>query len=62
MESHAPPAWLDGLQRRGHHVRVIGAFNPVDVGCSQILAVDAARGHFVGAADPRSPDGDAIGR
>ncbi len=64
MESHAPDSWLEGLESRGHRVRVVGAFNPVDVGCSQIISVATAAGHLTltGASDPRSPDGDAVGR
>jgi gamma-glutamyltranspeptidase/glutathione hydrolase len=64
MESNAPESWREGLESRGHRVRVVGAFNPVDVGCSQIIAVDATDDHrtFTGASDPRSPDGIALGR
>jgi len=64
MESNAPERWHEGLESRGHRVRVIGAFNPVDVGCSQIISVEAGDGHltFTGASDPRSPDGDVVGR
>jgi hypothetical protein len=45
-------------------VRVVGAFNPVDVGCSQIIAVDNDGDHLIltGASDPRSPEGEALGR
>jgi gamma-glutamyltranspeptidase/glutathione hydrolase len=64
MEAHAPPAWHEGLEARGHRVRVVGAFNPVDVGCSQIIGVenDGDEWTLVGASDPRSPEGDAVGR
>jgi gamma-glutamyltranspeptidase/glutathione hydrolase len=64
MESNAPESWRGALEARGHEVRVVGAFNPVDVGCSQIISVDTDDDHFVftGASDPRSPDGDALGR
>ncbi|MGD0381051.1 MAG: gamma-glutamyltransferase [Acidimicrobiales bacterium] len=64
MEAHAPAGWHRGLEDRGHRVRVVGAFNPVDVGCSQIISVEPADGHlrFTGASDPRSPDGEALGR
>jgi gamma-glutamyltranspeptidase/glutathione hydrolase len=64
MESDAPEAWLEGLESRGHRVRVVGALNPVDVGCSQIIAVETGDDHhtFTGASDPRSPDGAALGR
>jgi gamma-glutamyltranspeptidase/glutathione hydrolase len=64
MEADAPAAWRGGLESRGHRVRVIGALNPVDVGCSQIIAVERAGDHLTltGASDPRSPDGGAVGR
>jgi gamma-glutamyltranspeptidase / glutathione hydrolase len=63
IEAHAPDQWRPGLESRGHRVRVVGAFNPVELGCAQIVAVEE-RGDdrvLVGAADPRSPDGDAVG-
>ena len=60
-----PPAWADGLAGRGHRVRTIRAFDPVAVGCAQIIAVehgaDGSR-RLVGASDPRSPEGAALGR
>jgi hypothetical protein len=64
MESNAPHGWRDGLEVRGHRVRVVGACNPVDVGCSQIISVEHSGDHLTltGASDPRSPDGDAVGR
>jgi len=64
MESNAPEDWRHGLEARGHRVRVVGAFNPVDVGCSQIISVETVDDHlvFTGASDPRSPDGAALGR
>jgi gamma-glutamyltranspeptidase/glutathione hydrolase len=64
LEAHAPDGWRDALEARGHRVRVVGAFNPVDVGCSQIISVEpnGADHVLVGASDPRSPDGDAVGR
>jgi len=64
MESNAPERWRGGLESRGHKVRVVGAFNPVDVGCSQIISVEAVDDGFTfsGASDPRSPDGAALGR
>jgi len=65
VESDAPPGWRAGLEMRGHHVRPISAFDPVAVGCAQIIAVerDKSGGHrLVGASDPRSPDGGAVGR
>jgi len=65
VESDAPPGWRAGLEMRGHHVRPISAFDPVAVGCAQIIAVerDKSGGHrLVGASDPRNPDGGAVGR
>ena len=63
MEANAPEGWRQGLEARGHRVRVVGAFNPVDVGCSQIISVETAGDGllFTGASDPRSPDGIALG-
>ena len=66
VEAHAPPAWIDGLVDRGHRVQVISAFDPVVVGCAQIISVvngaDGAPHHYVGAADPRSPEGGTAAR
>ncbi len=65
VESDAPAAWHDGLTQRGHRVRAIRAFDPVAVGCAQIIAVEAGADgsrRLVGASDPRSPEGDAVGR
>jgi len=65
VESDAPRQWQDGLAARGHRVRTIRAFDPVAVGCAQIIAVRAEAGgtrSLVAASDPRSPEGAAIGR
>ncbi|HTT87707.1 MAG TPA: gamma-glutamyltransferase [Acidimicrobiales bacterium] len=64
IELHAPASWQRGLEERGHGVRVVGAFNPVDVGCSQIISLHRVDGRslLLGASDPRSPEGDALGR
>ena len=66
MEAHAPSAWADGLEKRGHRVRAISAFDPVAVGCAQIITVirdaDGVADHQAGASDPRSPEGAALGR
>jgi gamma-glutamyltranspeptidase / glutathione hydrolase len=66
MEAHAPVDWQDGLRDRGHQVKRISAFDPTAVGCSQIISVvrDTERGtrHYVGASDPRSPDGSTVTR
>ncbi|HXY26969.1 MAG TPA: gamma-glutamyltransferase [Acidimicrobiales bacterium] len=65
VESDAPPAWQRGLAARGHTVRAIGAFDPVAVGCAQVVAVQrdaAGTAVLVGGSDPRSPTGAALGR
>ena len=65
VEADAPAGWQAGLTGHGHRVRPIGAFDPVAVGCAQIIAVERdAQGArlLVGASDPRSPSGDAVGR
>jgi gamma-glutamyltranspeptidase/glutathione hydrolase len=66
VESHALPGWHEGLADRGHQVQTIGAFDPVSVGCAQVITVvrdgsDRTR-RYVGAADPRSPDGATASR
>jgi hypothetical protein len=65
VEADAPSGWRPGLTRHGHRVRTIGAFDPVAVGCAQIIRTERdATGSrlLVGASDPRSPAGDALGR
>ena len=65
VEADAPAAWHAGLTRHGHRVRTIGAFDPVAVGCAQIIETardDAGDRTLVGASDPRSPAGAALGR
>ena len=66
VEAHAPSEWKKGLADRGHRLQPIGAFDPVAVGCAQIIAVvgrpDGSGRHLVGAADPRSPEGGTAGR
>jgi len=63
-EADAPAGWVDGLRERGHRVQAIRAFDPTAVGCAQVIAVTSVSGtsHFVGASDPRSPEGAALGR
>jgi gamma-glutamyltranspeptidase/glutathione hydrolase len=67
VEGHAPPAWTEGLVQRGHRVQPIGAFDPTAVGCCQVISVVRPEGsagapHFVGGADPRSPNGGTASR
>ncbi len=65
VEWDAPPGWPDGLADRGHRVRAIRSFDPVAVGCAQIIAVEhgtEGSRRLVGASDPRSPEGGALGR
>jgi gamma-glutamyltranspeptidase/glutathione hydrolase len=63
-EADAPAGWLDDLRQRGHRVRPIRAFDPTAVGCAQIIATTAVAGtsYVLGASDPRSPEGAALGR
>jgi len=65
VEADAPAAWFEGLAARGHRTQAISAFDPVAVGCAQIIAVEHRAGGdrcLVAASDPRSPDGAAVGR
>jgi gamma-glutamyltranspeptidase/glutathione hydrolase len=65
VEADAPEAWFEGLMARGHRTQAISAFDPVAVGCAQIIAVEHREGGercLVAASDPRSPDGAAVGR
>ena len=67
VEADAPPAWRAGLTGRGHRVRTIGAFDPVAVGCAQIIQTErdstgTGSRRLVGASDPRSPAGAALAR
>ncbi len=65
VEAHAPAAWRPALEDHGHRVRTISAFDPVAVGCAQIIATEHEAGgsrQIVAASDPRSPEGAAVGR
>ena len=65
VEADAPPAWRAGLTGHGHRVRTIGAFDPVAVGCAQIIQTErdgTGAWRLVGASDPRSPAGAALAR
>jgi gamma-glutamyltranspeptidase/glutathione hydrolase len=64
VEANAPQGWFGGLERAGHRVRTIGEFDPVAVGCAQIIAREpepSGTRVLVGGSDPRSPEGTAIG-
>jgi gamma-glutamyltranspeptidase/glutathione hydrolase len=58
VEDHAPPAWLEGLQSRGHAVEVRPAWSH-GFGHAHLIAVEDDR--VAGAADPRSLCGAAAG-
>ena len=66
VEADAPPGWRGGLAAHGHRVRTIRAFDPVAVGCAQIIAVqqgrpgDATPGRGVGPAQPRGRRGGSL--
>jgi gamma-glutamyltranspeptidase/glutathione hydrolase len=65
VEADAPAAWFEGLAACGHRTQAISAFDPVAVGCAQIIAVEQRAGGercLVAASDPRSPEGAAVGR
>jgi gamma-glutamyltranspeptidase/glutathione hydrolase len=65
IEADAPAAWFDGLAGRGHRPQAIRAFDPVAVGCAQIIGVERQSDGercLVAASDPRSPEGAAVGR
>ena len=53
VESHAPPAWADGLRDRGHDVAVAPPEGAHGFGHAHLLAVNPAGG-WSGAADPRA--------
>lgn len=63
MESDVPEQWREWFTRSGRSVQLVGALSPVDVGCSQVVAVRHRRGGVLmtGASDPRSPTGAALG-
>jgi gamma-glutamyltranspeptidase/glutathione hydrolase len=65
VEADGPAAWFEGLAARGHRTQAISAFDPVAVGCAQIIALEQRDGGercLVAASDPRSPEGAAVGR
>ena len=52
IEGHAPPEWDAGLERRGHRVARLAAFDG-SFGHSELIAVEP-NGNYAGAADPRA--------
>jgi len=56
VEPETPPALIEGLEARGHHVKI----SKLPWSSAQVILFDPARGVFRGASDPRS-DGAAIG-
>ena len=64
LESNAPPGWAAGLAERGHKIQLLSAFDPTAVGSAQIITVvgEGDDRHYVGATDPRSPEGHAATR
>jgi gamma-glutamyltranspeptidase/glutathione hydrolase len=58
IEGHAPPAWDEGLRRRGHQVERTAAFDH-DYGHAHWIEVDGD--HLAGASDPRPLGGAAAG-
>jgi len=55
-------AAISQLVQRGHRVRPVDALDPTVVGCAQVIAVDHGGALARGGTDPRSPEGDAVGR
>lgn len=59
IEARVPEEVHRALERKGHKVNVLPSWAEV-VGHAQAIVMDAERGIFIGAADPRS-DGAAVG-
>jgi gamma-glutamyltranspeptidase/glutathione hydrolase len=59
IEHHAPDAWRDGLERRGHRVEVAEP-DVAGFGHAHLIDLDPD-GHPAGAADPRAIVGAALG-
>jgi gamma-glutamyltranspeptidase/glutathione hydrolase len=59
VESHAPPAWDDGLTARGHRVARAKP-DVVGFGHAHLIDVEPTAGTLGGAADPRAMSGAAI--
>ncbi len=58
LEGRFPAATVEGLQRRGHPVKMLGDWEAT--GSEMMIQVDADNGALFGAADPRR-DGYAVG-
>jgi gamma-glutamyltranspeptidase/glutathione hydrolase len=56
VERGLPPATIEGLRRRGHHVAAV----PSPWGGGQAIQIDWQRGVLIGGSDPRK-DGCALG-
>ncbi len=59
VEGHAPPRWADGLERLGHRVERLPAWES-GFGHAQVIRRDD-RGWWGGAADPRAVVGSVAG-
>lgn len=60
VEGHAPAAWADGLEARGHTVRRLPAYDSA-FGHAHAIVLDE-HGVLSGAADPRTRVSSAVGR
>jgi gamma-glutamyltranspeptidase len=58
VEGNAPAGWINGLERRGHTVRVRSA---LDLGFGHAHAIETDGYTLAGMADPRAGAGAAIG-
>jgi gamma-glutamyltranspeptidase/glutathione hydrolase len=58
VESHAPPAWIDGLHERGHAIEQAQAFTHPFGHAHAVRVQDDV---LAGAADPRARNGAAVG-
>ena len=67
VEAHAPPAWMDGLAGSGppgadRSAPSIPSPSAVPRSSRWCGGADDPARHYVGAADPRSPEGGTAGR
>jgi gamma-glutamyltranspeptidase/glutathione hydrolase len=58
LESRFPAATVEGLERRGHPLTLLGPWSAG--GTVQLIALDHERGTLLGATDPRA-EGVALG-